>query len=254
MGEQPYRWFCKPGDRREAFKLAMRTYPRGKVRPRWESMYANRVAIEDPWWSWFDLSDLHPVLRGRAAVDSRRNREWNRRVLTLLQQAELIRLETPVNVPRPSEFLHPIGVRILDINGSPDDWERAWQTVRDAGRTQAAEDHEALLDLVDGADCFGRVLSSAFSRAGVIPVANCSGCPWCRQNQNPPRRDESRIIGCGAKGVHGYRGDIASATGGGNVVAVVAERGSPDAIRQLLDWAGPERSLVATYEGSLVAV
>jgi hypothetical protein len=239
-----------PGDRREALHLARRTYPGQTVRTRWDSMFANRVTIEEPSWSWLDLSDLHPALRGRAAFDSERNREWNRRVLALLQQAQLIRLETPVTSAPPEGLSHPIGVRLLRHDADGDDWDDAWKVIRVTGRDQAILDHEALLDLLEGKSCLGRVLSSVFTRDGVVPVPNCAGCPWCREHGVPPRSDEAKVVALGAEDAHSRRDEIVRATGGGNVLAVVPERGSDDAVRRLLEWAGSERSLVARYDGS----
>jgi hypothetical protein len=106
--------FSARRDIRQCRKLATAVYPGPMVRPRWDSMFLNRVAIANDERSWIDLDDVRPGLRAKGVLPgNRKNRAWNQRVLTLLQDAGLIILDTPVAAVPPAEFRSPIGMRLV---------------------------------------------------------------------------------------------------------------------------------------------
>src|SRR5262249_12314371 len=142
-----------------ATRLARRIYPNEKVKPRWDSMRSTRHLSRDRTHWWVDLDDLQPGLRGAGKFTSERNRGWNQRVLTLLQQARLISLETPIDEEPPVEMTSPVGVRPLQHDMESEAWSDRWRTVREGGRANAMGDLDAIRDIIEGERCIAEVVS-----------------------------------------------------------------------------------------------
>ena len=64
--------------------------------------------------------------------DTARDENWNRLVLSLLQQAGLIRLEERVDAREPEGINAPVGIRVLRADMFTPEWEAAWHRVREA--------------------------------------------------------------------------------------------------------------------------
>jgi superfamily II DNA/RNA helicase len=170
------------GDYAEARSLATKTYPNEVTEPRWRSMHDRRKPAGDGWpgITFVDIADVRPELEGQGLEASARNETWNALVLSLLQQAQLIRLEDPIGATPPVELERPVGVRILRNDMRSPEWHAAWHTVRDAGKRASAADLDSLVELLRAACCQGNVFAGAFAIDGLHAELTCAGCPWCR--------------------------------------------------------------------------
>lgn len=131
-----------------------------------------------------------------------RSAQWNVRTLTLMAQAEIIRLRVPQWIPRPelseeaqAELRESFYAEIEDfiefdlVNGEllgHDGWIRALGKVRDTVRNAQRRAFQSLLELVEGKECVGRRLAQHYriSRDGgsLSTVPACRGCPACRRD------------------------------------------------------------------------
>ena len=175
------------GARQEA---AGRVFPNDKVRPRWDSMRATHQLSADGLTWWIDLDDVRPSLYGRPRRSGDWNHGWNQRVLTLLQQARLIELDTPLDERPPEGFARPIGVRVLRHDMESGGWDDAWQDARNTGSSSATPDLQAMVSVVEGSRCIGQIVADLYTLdvdgEMIAPASTCSGCPWCRRNHRDP--------------------------------------------------------------------
>jgi hypothetical protein len=176
-------------------KLALAVYPGPIVRSRWDSMFMNRMAIEDDERSWVDLDDVRPELLARGVPPgSQRNRSWNQRVLTLLSDAELISLDTPATRRPPEHFSSPVGIRLLRSDMLEGAWDESWALTRARGSGDAAADFDAMQSILRGGRCVAEELARRFVMTvdGIErpPAAICQGCPWCRRHSRLPYAEQ----------------------------------------------------------------
>src|SRR5262249_45829887 len=136
-------------DVRFSRRLARISYPREKVRLRWDSMFHRRVPIDGDSRFWIDLDDVRPGLRAHGVQPGQaRNRAWNQRVVTLLQDAALIELDTPPLAETPETFQMPVGVRLTRLDMFEPDWDAQWERARRRGMMDAEADFEAMQAIV----------------------------------------------------------------------------------------------------------
>jgi superfamily II DNA/RNA helicase len=232
-------------DEQEARGLATKTYPNQVTDRRWRSMHDRRVAAGPAWpgVTFVDIADINPTLAGAGADESRRNEVWNGLVLTLLQQAELIRLDEPVGAERPANMSRPVGVRVLRGDMFSTDWEAAWRRVREAGKEAAQADIDCLLAILSGSSCAGELFSATFAVDGHASGTTCPGCPWCRSVGAPPALAEPRTVIIHRGPDIGVIAPLARLVGSRRVALLTADRDG----RQAKALRGVIASIAAAY-------
>jgi ATP-dependent DNA helicase RecQ len=175
-------------------RLALAVYPRKVVRSRWDSMFHHRGRIEADERVWVDLDDVRPELRVRGVIPGEpKNRGWNQRTLTLLQDAGLIRLDTPSATISPPGFGAPVGVRVVRSDMYEPAWDQAWEAARRRGLAETEADFTSMQTIIVSHDCIAGQISQRFTLEldgqRFSPAAACGGCPSCRRHGRPPWAD-----------------------------------------------------------------
>jgi ATP-dependent DNA helicase RecQ len=130
-----------------------------------------------------------------------RSAQWNVRTLTLMAQAGIIRLRSPQWVPDPgltteaqasargafhADIADFIEFELLsgELQGEPG-WRNALATVRQTVHAAQQRALAALLSLVRGEECVGRVVARhyrvSFDGGWLGTTPACRGCPACRR-------------------------------------------------------------------------
>jgi ATP-dependent DNA helicase RecQ len=210
--------------------LARRVFPNEKLRPRWDSMFQHRVAIPGDSRVWVDLDDVRAELRARGVNPGQeRNRGWNQRVLTLLQNAGLVELNTPPSTVRPDSCLSPVGLRLLRADMEEPDWDAAWEQERRHGALNATADFEVMQQILKGERCIGEFFAEAFSLRVDSevrePAVACAGCPACRRQGQSAWRDRPWVATelSGVPALHDSRLSPLLKVAPGRVLAVIVD-------------------------------
>lgn len=247
------------GDVGQCRRLALATYPRFVVRSRWDSMFQNRVSISGDRRVWVDLDDVRPELRARGVTPGeRKNRGWNQRVLTLLQDAGLIALDTPVSQIPPPQIESPIGVRILRTDMLEEEWNRPWEAARKRGMEESAADFGSMRALVTVQGCVAREVSARFALSmdtrTVAPASVCNGCPWCRRHGENPWAERVWAAASAATAPGDSERMLARLlrVAPGRVLAVVADPVQRPAVIEAALQISPRRGAVLAAEPSLI--
>jgi hypothetical protein len=165
-------------------------------------MFLKRVPITGDARVWIDLDDVRPELLARGVEPGQgRNRGWNQRVLTLLQDAGLIALDTPSDAVPPDHMSSPVGTRLLRTDMLEDEWDVAWQHARQRGWLDSTADFHAMQAILLGQRCVAAEFSARFelplADVSVVPAPACNGCPWCRSHSQDPYADHAQVAASG---------------------------------------------------------
>ena len=189
-----------PADRDIAMDLTPKRLTSEKAYPRWRAMMQTRRPSErDRQCFQLNCDTQPPKLRNKR--QSENNREWNYKLILMLQRANLLEI---VDVPPPTfipinndeELVEAwVEVRLLD--------ERLWEEdeqifselikrQRDVERQVGVESLEQLQNLItsytrhaERTDCIARTFSKQYSNTQKA----CGGCPSCRAHNREPYVD-----------------------------------------------------------------
>ncbi|WP_280364321.1 protein DpdF [Nocardia wallacei] len=138
-----------------------------------------------------DLSRFRPAL----PMPSQENVAWNVRLLSLMERARLVVVESPTVHSLDSLSEQPAdgpalwGVRLVtELDGevnNPEHFRSAIDAARDSVKRGARSALTQLIRISDNEECVGETLSRYYElrlRGGVLRTAvNCRGCPHCRR-------------------------------------------------------------------------
>jgi RecQ family ATP-dependent DNA helicase len=176
---------------------------------RWQSMFAKKEALRNGRYR-VPIDNPPSLLEKDIDMQSDQNRAWNIRTLTLMNQANLIEIDS-AEPPQKKNFESETeeayqaawdlyrNSRIIRIRNQLHDKKLTWETevepVRQKRQSWSYKNLQLMKEALNATRCISEIFAEAYSipsrqtpetRNPVIVSRACGGCPVCRENGVTP--------------------------------------------------------------------